>query len=116
MGVVVGGAGGELVQIILAHDNGPSPLEFGSGCGIVFRDEIGQHLRPCCGPHALGVVQVLQRQRYAVQGAATAPLGKLGGKPPSIATGLVGHHSDESVELGLQPFNALQSGIHQFQR
>src|ERR1700691_3124678 len=70
MGIAVGGAAGELVEIELAEQDGPGLAQARPYGGIKVRNEFVEDFRAAGGQHAACVAKILERDGDAVKGAA----------------------------------------------
>ena len=106
----------ELVRLQFAEQNGAGVVELlRSGC-VEIRNIVNADFGAARGQHAFGIVDVFQRERYAVQGAAITPAGDfLGGFARLRARGIRGER-DEGVELRIERADARQQGVGVFER
>src|SRR5690606_27695734 len=88
-----------------------------AGAGRVLRrDAIDAHLRAARGQDSLRVVNVLERERDAVQGAAVVAARDLALGPLRLRARELGSHGDERVELRLEGLDALEAGRRELDR
>ena len=116
VGVFAGGAECELVHLEFAHEDGAGLLETLGDRGVVVGHEVGEYFGADAGADAAGIVEVLESDRYAVQGAevVSRPDGLFGGA--GLGASAVGHDGDERVEGAVGLLDALEMRVAELDR
>ena len=116
VGVLAGGAVGELVHVQLAQKN-CARLPEPSGDGAVFGGhEVVVDAGAGGGADSAGVEQVFESHGNAVEGAAVAPGADVPLGLPRLGQRLVGQQGDEGVEHGLGGADAGEVGFDDLNR
>ena len=107
---------GEFVGGELAEDDGAAGFQASHGLGIDRGHVVGAQMRMAGRQHALGLVDVLQPDRNAMQRAAIEPLahlhvGLLGGEPRAI-----GGEGDEARDLVIDGCDAREESLGERRR
>ena len=116
MGVGAGRAIGELVQVGLAEQHRAGALEALDRGGVEVRDPVGKERRAVGGGDPSGGVEVLDRDRDAVQRPAmVARHDRRLGRARRLARAVRGH-PDVGVEARLEPLDPAQHHLGQLDR
>ena len=121
MRVDIGHTQGNLVHIELTQQHGPGSLQLFNRRRILLGDILRKEFRAGRGTHTLRVIQVFQRQRHAVQRAKRAAFQRLaalrfGLRLAGALQSRLRRQRDEAVQAPIQPFDALQVRLGQFER
>ena len=114
VGVLAGGAIGELVHIQLAQQDGPGLAESGGHSAVLGGYEGVEDAGAGGGADAASVEEVFQSHGDAVERAAVAPGADVALGLPGGGQGLVGQQGDEGVQPRLGGSDTGQVGLDDF--
>src|SRR5690606_38707950 len=111
-----GSAVREFVRLQLAEQDGARLVQLARTGSVFARDAIDADAGAARGQYAFRIVDVLQAERDAVQGAAVVAAHDLALGAPGLAAGEIGGDRDECVELRLESLDAREIGIGELER
>ena len=110
----VGAAERELVHRQLAEQHSASLSQTCSGGGVLGGNAVCHDLGACCCLDAFGVVEVLERDRYAVHGAAIIAAQDFGFGLPRLRHCAVVQHGYVAFQRLVESIYAVEEGAGQF--
>ena len=109
-------ARGELVSVALADQDRAGIPQPANRLGILRRDVVAEERGAMSGPHAIGVEDVLEANRNAVERAAPTAGRELGFRPARPRARLGGHDGHESVQHRIESLDAREMRLGHLHR